>query len=94
MLTEALIDSAVHLGFPRKVANKLVLSTMSGSTKLAKVRLESNPADTMSSLRHDVTSPGGTTAAAINSLTEDQIPAIFARAIASAHQRSIELANE
>ena len=34
------------------------------------------------------------TAAAINSLTEDQIPAIFARAIASAHKRSIELANE
>jgi pyrroline-5-carboxylate reductase len=89
LVIEAMEAAAVELGLTPEVAHQLVTQTALGAAMMAR-----DSTDPVSILRNNVTSPGGTTAAAINSLTEDQIPAIFARAIASAHKRSIELANE
>ncbi len=89
LVIEAMEAAAVELGLTAEVAHQLVTQTALGAALMAR-----DAADPVSTLRNNVTSPGGTTAAAINSLTEDQIPAIFARAMASAHKRSIELANE
>ena len=59
MVMEALIDSAVHLGFPRHIAHDLVLETLKGSVAFAE-RTQKHPAQ----LRDMVTSPGGTSAPA------------------------------
>ncbi|MDH5244286.1 MAG: pyrroline-5-carboxylate reductase, partial [Chloroflexota bacterium] len=59
LVMEALIDAAVHLGFPRHVAHDLVIETLEGSTLFAK-QSGMHPAE----LRNMVTSPGGTSAAA------------------------------
>ena len=55
LVMEALIDAAVHLGFPRHVAHDLVIETLEGSTLFAK-QSGMHPAE----LRNMVTSPGGT----------------------------------
>ena len=57
LVMEALIDAAVHLGFPRHIAHDLVIETLEGSTIFAK-QSGMHPAE----LRNMVTSPGGTTA--------------------------------
>jgi pyrroline-5-carboxylate reductase len=59
LVMEALIDAAVHLGFPRHIAHDLVIETLEGSTVFAK-QSGMHPAE----LRNMVTSPGGTSAAA------------------------------
>ena len=56
LVMEALIDAAVHLGFPRHMAHDLVIETLEGSTLFAK-QSGMHPAE----LRNMVTSPGGTT---------------------------------
>jgi len=89
LVIEAMEAAAVELGLSAEVAHQLVTQTALGAALMAR-----DSSDPVSVLRNNVTSPGGTTAAAISSLTADQIPAIFARAIAAAHKRSIELANE
>ena len=58
LVMEALIDAAVHLGFPRHIAHDLVIETLEGSTLFAKSS-GMHPAQ----LRNMVTSPGGTSAA-------------------------------
>ena len=63
LVMEALIDAAVHLGFPRHVAHDLVVETLEGSTRFAKSS-GMHPAQ----LRNMVTSPGGTSAAALHEL--------------------------
>ena len=63
LVMEALIDAAVHLGFPRHVAHDLVIETLEGSTLFAK-QSGMHPAE----LRNMVTSPGGTSAAALHEL--------------------------
>jgi hypothetical protein len=63
LVMEALIDAAVHLGFPRHVAHDLVIETLEGSTLFAKSS-GMHPAQ----LRNMVTSPGGTSAAALHEL--------------------------
>jgi len=54
LVMEALIDAAVHLGFPRHIAHDLVIETLEGSTAFAKATAQ-HPAV----LRNMVTSPGG-----------------------------------
>jgi pyrroline-5-carboxylate reductase len=61
LVMEALIDAAVHLGFPRHTAHDLVIETLEGSTLFAKAS-GMHPAQ----LRNMVTSPGGTSAAALH----------------------------
>ena len=47
------IDAAVHLGFPRDIAEKLVIQTIKGSATYAQ-----HSSDSLSVLRNNVTSPG------------------------------------
>ena len=59
-VVEAMIEAGVHLGLPRSTATELVVQTVVGSAKLLR---ETGTHPTV--LREQVTSPGGTTAAAI-----------------------------
>ena len=89
LIIEAMEAAAIELGLSPEVAHELVTQTALGAALMAR-----DTADPISVLRNNVTSPGGTTAAAINSLINDQTPEIFARAVGAAHKRSIELAKE
>jgi pyrroline-5-carboxylate reductase len=60
LLIETMVDSAVHMGFSREVATKLVLQTILGSTLYAM-----QTGDHPTVLRNSVTSPAGTTASAL-----------------------------
>ncbi|TFJ87660.1 hypothetical protein NSK_001010 [Nannochloropsis salina CCMP1776] len=86
LILEALIDAAVHLGFARNVASKLVLQTVSGTTTLA-MKSGLHPAI----LRNSVTSPGGTTASALYVLEQGRFRTVLADSFWSAYRRSLEL---
>ena len=83
---EALVDAGVHLGFPRELAHELVVETLVGSAEYAK-RSELHPAQ----LRNAVTSPGGTSAAAIYELEKGRIRTVFSDAVWAAYRRTLEL---
>ncbi len=83
---EALIDAGVHLGFPRGLAHDLVVETLIGSAEYA-ARSELHPAQ----LRNLVTSPGGTSAAAIYELEKGRIRTVFSDAVWAAYRRTVEL---
>lgn len=78
--------TAVHLGFARNVASKLVLQTVSGTTTLA-MKSGLHPAI----LRNSVTSPGGTTASALYVLEQGRFRTVLADSFWSAYRRSLEL---
>jgi pyrroline-5-carboxylate reductase len=86
-VVEAMIEAGVHLGLPRSTATELVIQTMVGSAKLLR---ETGEHPTV--LRERVTSPGGTTAAAIRQLEEHKVRAAFMVALESARDRSRSLA--
>ena len=86
LFVEALTDAAVEIGLPRGVAGTLVLQTMLGSGHLIEESGKS-PAD----LRRMVTSPGGTTAEAINELEKDQFADLITRAVKAAYKKASEL---
>lgn len=86
MVMEALIDSAVHLGFPRHVAHDLVLETIKGSVAFAE-RTQKHPAQ----LRDMVTSPGGTSAAAFYELERGRLRTVLADAVWAAYRRTMSL---
>jgi pyrroline-5-carboxylate reductase len=86
-VVEAMIEAGVHLGLPRDVSTELVVQTMLGSAKLLR---ETGEHPTV--LRERVTSPGGTTAAAIRRLEEHKVRAAFMIAMEAARDRSRELA--
>jgi pyrroline-5-carboxylate reductase len=86
MFMEALIDAGVHLGFPRRIAEQLVLQTVLGSAEYAAFTKE-HPA----ALRNQVTSPGGTTAEALYHLERGGLRTVLARAVWAAYQRSVAL---
>jgi pyrroline-5-carboxylate reductase len=83
---EALIDAGVHLGFPRELAHDLVVDTLIGSAEFAR-QSELHPAQ----LRNAVTSPGGTSAAAIYELEKGRIRTVFSDAVWAAYRRTLEL---
>ena len=83
---EALIDAGVHMGFPRELAHDLVVETLIGSAEFA-LRSEMHPAQ----LRNAVTSPGGTSAAAIYELEKGRIRTVFSDAVWAAYRRTLEL---
>ena len=83
---EALIDAGVHLGFPRELAHDLVAETLVGSAEYA-LRSGLHPAQ----LRNAVTSPGGTSAAAIYELEKGRIRTLFSDAVWAAYRRTLEL---
>jgi pyrroline-5-carboxylate reductase len=83
---EALIDAGVHLGFPRELAHDLVIETLIGSAEYA-AQSELHPAQ----LRNLVTSPGGTSAAAIYELEKGRIRTVLSDAVWAAYRRTLEL---
>ena len=88
LVMEALIDSAVHLGFPRHLAHDLVLETIKGSVAFAE-RTQKHPAQ----LRDMVTSPGGTSAAAIYELERGRLRTVLADAVWAAYRRTMSLSD-
>ncbi|MGH3496594.1 MAG: pyrroline-5-carboxylate reductase [Nocardioidaceae bacterium] len=86
-VVEAMIEAGVHLGLPRATATELVVQTMVGSAKLLRETGE-HPVV----LRERVTSPGGTTAAAMRELEDHKVRAAFLRALEAARDRSRALA--
>lgn len=88
LLIECLTEAGVQAGLPRDMAAKLSLVTVAGSGQLA---LTSD--EPPSTLRENVTSPGGTTLEALNVLmAQDGLQPIMTKAIAAATARSKELA--
>ncbi|MFP5416104.1 MAG: pyrroline-5-carboxylate reductase [Actinomycetes bacterium] len=85
-VVEAMIDAGVMLGLPRDIATTLVNQTMFGSAKLL-VESEEHP----NLLRERVTSPAGTTAAALRQLEERGVKAAFIAAMEAARDRSVQL---
>ncbi|MBX6341835.1 MAG: pyrroline-5-carboxylate reductase [Thermomicrobiaceae bacterium] len=86
LVMEALIDAGVHIGFPRKVAEQLVQQTMLGSVLFAR-ESGKHPAE----LRNMVTTPAGTSAAAIYEMESGGLRTVIARAVWAAYRRSQEL---
>lgn len=89
LFTEALIDAGVHMGFPRRIAEQLVLQTIKGSASFYE-QAERHPA----TLRNQVTSPGGTSAEALYYLEKAGFRTAISRAVWAAYQRSLELGRE
>jgi pyrroline-5-carboxylate reductase len=86
-VVEAMIEAGVHLGLPRDTSTELVVQTMLGSAKMLR---ETGEHPTV--LRERVTSPGGTTAAAIRQLEDHKVRAAFLGAMEAARDRSRDLA--
>ena len=86
LFLEALIDAGVHLGFPRYIAERLVMQTVSGSMEYVK----RSPRH-LSGLRNEVTSPGGTSAEALYYLEKAGFRTAVARAVWAGYERSVEL---
>src|SRR3954454_10529611 len=89
LVMEALIDAAVHLGFPRHIAHDLVIETLEGSTLFAKAS-GLHPAQ----LRNMVTSPGGTSAAALHELESGRLRTVLSEAVWAAYRRTDELGHQ
>lgn len=86
LLAEALTEAAIREGLPHHAAEKLVLQTVRGSGVLL-----SQSDKSAFRLRAEVTSPGGTTAAAMHVLENGGFRALLEDAVRSAAQRSREL---
>jgi pyrroline-5-carboxylate reductase len=89
LLMEALVDAGVHLGFSRRVAEELVLRTVEGSASFAR-----RSGRHLAELRNMVTSPGGTSAAAIYQLEKGALRTVLSKAVYAAYQRTRELGVE
>lgn len=86
LLIEAMVDAAVRLGMKRTDASALALATVAGSARYA-IETGTHPAE----LRNAVTSPGGTTAAALRELEAGGLRAAFDEAIEAGFLRAQEL---
>ena len=87
LMMEALIDAGVHMGFPRRIAEQIVLQTVSGSVAFAR-----DSGKHMAELRNMVTSPGGTSAEAIYQMEKGGLRTVLSRAVYAAYQRTQTLA--
>lgn len=86
-VVEAMIEAGVLLGMPRATSTELVVQTVYGAATMLK---ETGQHPTV--LREQVSSPGGTTMAALRELDDNKVRAAFLTAIESAARRSAELA--
>lgn len=86
MMMEAMTDAGVHMGFSREMSKELVQQTMLGSTLFA-IESHKHPAE----LRNMVTSPGGTSAAAIYEMEKGSLRTVLSKAIYAAYTRAVEL---
>lgn len=83
---EAVIDGGVRIGLPKEVARRLAIATVVGTGVLARSSNEE-----ISELRGQVTSKGGTTAAAIDVLSSAGVHDAVCAAVESAHLRARQL---
>ena len=88
LLAESMIEAGILLGLSREISTELVVQTMLGTAKLLRDG-KMHPVE----LRESVTSPGGTTIAAIRELEQAGVRAAFLNAIQAAMNRSKELAD-
>ena len=89
LLIEVLEDAGVALGLPRTTARHLAVQTALGAGRMA-----AEGSETPATLREQVTSKGGTTAAALAVLEQADVRGMFAEAVAAAARRSAELADQ
>jgi pyrroline-5-carboxylate reductase len=89
MFMEAMIDAGVHMGFSRRDAEKLVTQTLLGSVLYAK-----NSGLHPAQLRNQVTSPGGTTAAALHQMEKGGLRTVLSEGIWAAYERSKALGGD
>lgn len=87
-VVEAMIEAGVLLGLPRATATELVVQTLVGAGKMLK---ETGEHPTV--LRENVSSPAGTTVAALRALEDHKVRAAFLTAMEAARDRSRELAS-
>ena len=87
-VAEAMIEAGVFLGLPRSTATELVVQTFYGAATMLRETGE-HP----SVLRENVTSPGGTTVAALRTLDDHKVRAAFISALEAARDRSHDLAS-
>lgn len=89
LLTECMAEAGVEAGLDPELATRLARATVAGAGELMR-RSDLDPAQ----LRQNVASPGGTTAAALDVLTDEQgMKALMSRAVARAAARSRELSS-
>lgn len=86
-LAESLIEAAVGVGLPREVATELSVQTILGAARMLR-ETGKHPVE----LREEVTSPGGTTVAAMRVLERAGVRSAFLDAVRAATERSRELA--
>jgi pyrroline-5-carboxylate reductase len=86
LMIESLINSAIEAGIPKETAKLLVIQTALGASSLAKA----SP-DTPEKLRQKVTSPGGTTEAALKVFKTEKFEEIIRKAVQAAIKRAKEL---
>jgi pyrroline-5-carboxylate reductase len=86
LMLEAMIDTGVHMGLPREQAYEMVTETMKGAVNLT-IASKDHP----SMLRNDITSPGGTTAAALYEIERGGLRTVMSDSIWAAYRRSREL---
>jgi pyrroline-5-carboxylate reductase len=89
LMMEEMTKAAIAIGLPPETAKLLVLQTAKGATTLA-LQADKN-GESAAELRKKVTSPKGTTEAAIKAMQDGGYGEIIARAIKAARDRSIEL---
>jgi pyrroline-5-carboxylate reductase len=85
-VAEAMIEAGVLLGLPQELAHDLTVQTLLGAATMMR-DVDQQPA----ALRENVTSPGGTTAAAVSVLDDAGLKSVFADAMRAARDRSAEL---
>jgi len=88
-LVEAMTDAGILLGLPRSVAHELIVQTVVGSAVMLR-----DSGEHPGILREAVTSPAGTTIAAIRELENHGVRAAFLSALEAARDRSRELAQQ
>jgi pyrroline-5-carboxylate reductase len=89
LMMEALIDAGVHMGFPRRIAEQIVLQTVGGSVAFAR-----SSGKHLAELRNMVTSPGGTSAEAIYQMEKGGLRTVLSKSVYAAYQRTQTLAAE
>jgi pyrroline-5-carboxylate reductase len=89
LMVEALENAAFSQGLSREAARSLAAQTALGAGRML---VESG--ESAASLRQKVTSPNGTTQAALDSFRADHFPAMVARAVDAARQRAIQLSED
>ncbi|OIP19105.1 MAG: pyrroline-5-carboxylate reductase [Comamonadaceae bacterium CG2_30_59_20] len=86
---EAMITAGTEMGLNREQAQQLAIATFTGASALAK-----STGDSPKVLRQRVTSKGGTTFAAISSMEDNDLRALFIDAMYAARERARELGDE